>query len=906
MAQEIVSSLLLKLADVVFKEAILLYGVNDKVESIERELISIKAFLKDADSKRKGDSLVQIWVKDVREVSFLIEDVIDTFLLKVESSKKPGICNTLKRVGKKPMKLVAMHNLDSAINKIQARLKEIQAVKERYGIKSLEDSSIGIARLPDRPPVIPEIDEINLVGFDTEKNKIIELLLDEKTSRRSVVSLVGIGGLGKTTLAEKVYQSVSNKQHFDFCVWLTVSKEFNPIDLLKKILKKAGVTNFEKDCDEEYYITEVNKFLTEKRYFIVLDDIWSKNVWTRIKGALPDHSKGSRILITTRFSDIAKAANPESVLVELPFLNEEESLKLLFKKALPGETFNDGYPHELLEVAKSFAKQCGGLPLALIVVGGLLSTKDRTGSAWDKVMRTMDWQTDGNECTEILASSYEDLPVHLKTCFMYLASFPDDSRYPAGLLIRLWVGEGFIPHDARGTMEEIAEKYLEELAQRCMIQILEKSITDGSITQFRVHDLLHDLAIQEAKQKSFLKVFSTRADFENNTDARRATFQLEDSSWEKASFEKNKLIGYIKPNVRTLIFFGKMIPFGPQFKLLRVLMVENFDFDDEQQASLKKSLKGLLHLRCLVLRNCYFHDFYLPTDNLHNLQTLDLQGSFGIVVPMSLLGIKTLRHVGSTKIEIGQDPDDLSYLQSLIGRGLAPTDLPYLQTLDWLKIWNSAGLELLNMPCLGMLSLDNGTDSWESIVTLLAKLGCLVSLQIIGRSDLPLGIIDTRSFPSYNLLRTLSLDGKWRLEGVTLNVDMFPPYLTELKLWRSGIDQDPMPILEKLQCLKVLELWFFAYTGTQMICSRGGFPQLQKLRLDVLHELEEWKIEEGAMPMLNHLTIDECRRLKMLPDLRHVPTLSVLKLYAMPDEFKRRVKNEDQHKIEHIPSITIR
>ncbi|KAJ3678663.1 hypothetical protein LUZ60_002466 [Juncus effusus] len=430
-----------------------------------------------------------------------------------------------------------------------------------------------------------------------------------------------------------------------------------------------------------------------------------------------------------------------------------------------------------------------------------------------------------------------------------------------------------------------------------MIQILERSIIDNSITQFRVHDLLHDLAIQEAKQKSFLKVFSTQADFENNTDACRATFQLEDSSWKDASFKQNTLIEYTKPNVRTLIFFGKIIPFGSQFKLLRVLMVENFDFDDEQQASLKKSLKGLLHLRCLVLRDCDFDDFCLPTDNLHNLQTLDLQDSEDIVVPiMSLLGIKTLRHVS---IEIGPDPN----LQSLIGRGLAPADLPYLQTLEGLTIQNPAGIELLNMPNLRRLSLANYTDSWESILTLLDKLGCLVSLEIL-HNGLPLGIFNTRAFSGYDLL-TLDLDGKWLLEDVTLNANMFPPHLTKLQLLRSGIDQDPMPILEKLQCLKVLTLWFSVYTGKQMICSRGGFPQLQKLDC-YLDELEEWKIEEEAMPMLNHLIIRGCRRLKMVPDLRHVPTLSVLGLYAMPDEFTRRVKNEDQHKIQHIPSITIK
>ncbi|KAJ3673820.1 hypothetical protein LUZ60_005812 [Juncus effusus] len=467
MAQEIVSSLLLKLADAVYEEAILLYGVKEKMESVERELGWIQSFLKDADSKRKGDNTVQMWVKDVREVSFLIEDTIDTFLIKVESLslKKPGSCNILKRVTKKPMKLVAMHNLNSAIDNIQTRLKKINENNERY-VRGLEGSSMGIASQPNRLPVIPEIDEIDLIGFDKEKNKVIEMLLDKNTSRRSVVSVVGTGGLGKTTVAEKVYQRVQNKQHFDFHLWLTVSQQFKPLDLFKKMLQKTDSAKGEKECDEEWYITEINKFLKEKKYLIVLDDIWSDDVWARFKTALPNNNNGSRILITTRFMNIAKAADPESVPFELPFLSEEESLKLLFKKALPGENFNGRYPDDLLEVAKSFTKQCGGLALALVVVGGLLSTKPRTRNAWEKVMRTMDWQTDGKYCTEILTSSYEDMPAHLKTCFMYLASFPDDTVYGPWLIFRLWAAEGFILHDARSSMEEIAEKNLEELAQR--------------------------------------------------------------------------------------------------------------------------------------------------------------------------------------------------------------------------------------------------------------------------------------------------------------------------------------------------------------------------------------------------------------------------------------------------------
>ncbi|KAJ3678413.1 hypothetical protein LUZ60_002216 [Juncus effusus] len=468
MAQEIVSSLLLKLADAVFKEAILLYGVKDKVESVECELRWIQSFLKDADSK-KGDNRVQTWVKDVREVSFLIEDVIDTFLLEVEnlSLKKPGTCNTLKRVCKKPMKLVAMHNLDSAINNIHARLKGIQENKERYGIENLLEGSSTVAHVKQR--IYPETDNIDIVGVDAEKNNIIELLLDEQTPRRSVVSIVGIGGLGKTTLAQKVYQSEKVKRRFEVSIWLNISQEFNTTDILKKMIEKLSIKLEEPEKGEEHFIPKIKEVLEGKRYLVVLDDIWMGcdlcNEMMKMN-VLPDVNNGSRVLITTRFFEVATAADPKSDPYKLHVLNEEESLDLLFKKAYVDKNTNGSYPPDLLEPAKLISKKCCGLPLALVVVGGRLSTKHKNGDTWNKEIVTMNWQIGENACMKILATSYEDLPTNLKSCFVYLASFPGDWVYDAKLIIQLWVAEGFIPCNEPGTVEEIAEKYLEELAQR--------------------------------------------------------------------------------------------------------------------------------------------------------------------------------------------------------------------------------------------------------------------------------------------------------------------------------------------------------------------------------------------------------------------------------------------------------
>lgn len=137
-----------------------------------------------------------------------------------------------------------------------------------------------------------------------------------------------------------------------------------------------------------------------------------------------------------------------------------------------------------LSLQTNYQKKCKGLPLALIVVGGILITKGRNYHAWERVLRTMDWHSEGRECMDVLAMSYGDMPYYLKACFLYLASFPEDYQISARRLIRMWVAEGFIPQEGRKTMEEIAEDYLYELFQRLCFII---TIFLGQINYHRTH-----------------------------------------------------------------------------------------------------------------------------------------------------------------------------------------------------------------------------------------------------------------------------------------------------------------------------------------------------------------------------------------------------------------------------------
>ncbi|KAJ4807110.1 Nbs-lrr resistance protein [Rhynchospora pubera] len=228
------------------------------------------------------------------------------------------------------------------------------------------------------------------------------------------------------------------------------------------------------DGDEVDFITKLNKLLSKKKYLIVLDDVWSSDQWTRLQKAFPDVHNGSRVLITTRFIDVANKSDAANKPYELRTLSKDESQQLLLKKAFPNQPA-DKCHHNLLPLINQFSEKCDGWPLALVVLGGILSRKD--SMYWDELLSKVDWKSEGKEkeCHDIISTSYEDLPFNLKSCFMYLALFPEDYKIKASNLIQLWIVEGLISRDkSTKTMEDIAEDYLEELVQRCMIKVSRK------------------------------------------------------------------------------------------------------------------------------------------------------------------------------------------------------------------------------------------------------------------------------------------------------------------------------------------------------------------------------------------------------------------------------------------------
>ncbi|KAH7674135.1 P-loop containing nucleoside triphosphate hydrolase protein [Dioscorea alata] len=874
MSNPAISFVIQKLTNLLVEEAVLLFGVRDQVNWVLVELKRMQCFLKDADSRqRKGDELAKNWVREVRDVAFDAEDVIDTYLLKVERLRqKKGLLVFVKRYSCFSSELKARHKIGAKINRLRIKIQDISDSRARYGILNIGES--GESRidfidenLQARRNLSPYLnDDTTVVGFHHDMEVLLNQLTDARNLRRSVLSIAGMGGLGKTTLAKKIYSNDVIKQHFDVCVWVTISQVYIVTDLLKIIISRVvGLRRDELEgLDESGLKEKLLNSLNGRRYLIVMDDVWDKNVWTRIKGAFPNDVNGSRVLITTRVIEVASFADPITIPYELSFLPEDSSWELFLLKAFP--TRLDSHvscPEDLEDIGLQLVKRCGGLPLALVVLGGLLSRKDPDPAVWSEVAERMDWNSthDGQECLKILALSYCDLPHHyLKSCFLYLAAFPEDSEILTSKLIKLWAAEGFIPERERQTVEEIGWGYLDELVQRCMVQVVKVRDYDKSVKKIRIHDVLHEFCIAEAREVGLINASSTYSAMTvAQVTSRRLALQNYRSS--DCCFTGLKL--------RTLLLFNSSVPIMNPLvlhglKLLRVIDLEGAG----SVVNLPKEIERMIYLRYMGLRNCTSLHRLPPTiGNLCSLRVLDARNTSIVKLPEEVCNIQTLRIIN----------------------------------MEW---FCSLPSNICNLNCLQILKHACAAGGWVERCS-----REMINLQVLGISALASSQLPTLCHLLGNLTRLISL--KLELHGMLHKLPdhhLFPQNLSKLTLRASMLEDDPMPVLEKLRNLIVLRLMKGTYAGKEMVCSAGGFPRLRVLEISCLEYLECWRIEDCSMANLLYLSISVCRKLSMLPEgLQRASSLQELKLSRMPEDFNARAREggEDWHKISHLHSITI-
>ncbi|XP_078153392.1 toMV susceptible protein tm-2-like [Carex rostrata] len=533
------------------------------LNSIRSSLYQIQPFLKNADMKYKlGDARAVNWVTDLVRVVIRIEKVIDKLSLGIQSRQEVINSAELKNI-QKELKLIIWRMVDDEIGDLQGN--EGQIVRRH---------------------ICQEVDEIEVVGMEADKNNIVKLLRPEETLRRAVITIVGMGGLGKTTLANMVHRSVMAE--FEYSIKLSITQHFNLIDLLRMMLRQLNCS-VDANLHVEDLIRWLNVLLINKRYLIILDDVWHVELWDQLKNALPDANNGSRVLMTSRIMNVDELADYKMAPYKLGFLDDAKSQHLLHKMAFNyHEPIKNGPIEEL-------SKKCKGLPLTLVLLGNNLLTKKKPYLTWERVLGALDWFSIRKDCMNVLAMSYEYMPDYLKACFRYLAYFPEDYEISAKRLIKMWVANECIPREGTTTMEKMGEDYLEELHTRCMIQVLSRSNMNGSIKCCRVHDLHREIAMYAVKEERSVA-----------------------------------------------LFFYKKSPSSYNFTRLNVLELVGIT---SYPTRLPKELDELIYLKYLGFINCNFSISSLLTfDRMKTLETLDVRGTRA-ELPDSFWTIGTLRHV---------------------------------------------------------------------------------------------------------------------------------------------------------------------------------------------------------------------------------------------------------------------
>ncbi|XP_057775514.1 putative late blight resistance protein homolog R1A-10 [Salvia miltiorrhiza] len=388
------------------------------------------------------------------------------------------------------------HDLQQVIEEMNLIKKEAMEIAAAAQLQTKVSSSHVVSSTSSS-----SVKESKMVGFVEVLLEVLDKLSGGQLSRQ-IIPIMGMGGTGKTTLARHVFQHALVKEHFDICAWTTISQTYNLKETLREVLFQAS-GHSSSDLSEGELGLRLYQYLWGWRYLIIMDDIWSIEVWDKMRSSFPDCNNGSRIVITTRLSNLTSQLG-ESYGVGMKFLDKRSSWDLFCKTVFGGESF----PPELKKIGKNIVANCKGLPLSIATIGGLLAKSERTREYWARIEQNLNSIviTNNDEfCLKILRMSYTYLPNYLKPCFLYMGVFEEDRSIRASMLKKLWVSEGFLKPASGKCWETIAEEYLKELVDRNLILVDELGFS-GNVKFCKIHDLLRDVCLKEVEKERFYHI----------------------------------------------------------------------------------------------------------------------------------------------------------------------------------------------------------------------------------------------------------------------------------------------------------------------------------------------------------------------------------------------------------------
>lgn len=508
------------------------------------------------------------------------------------------------------------------------------------------------------------VKECDVVGRDGDKKKITELLLSADTSRNnlSVIPIVGMAGIGKTTLAQLVYKDSRVQQHFDLKVWVTISEEFDVFQITKRIYKEA--TSQECETGELLVLqSKLNDAVETKRFLFVLDDVWNENyqLWDHLKSAFKYGGYGSKIIVTTRSKKVALTMG-NVAMHELKLVSDKDCWHIF-----ANDVFNDvdfDAHSELKTVGMEIIKKCKGLPLAVKSIAGVLRSVSNlqdmrmTLQEWRKIQADDIWklQFQENQHSQVLPAlwlSYHLLPRALKRCFAYCSIFPKDYEFfqwDMEHIVLLWMAEGLLTPEVGKRMEDVGKAYLQVLILRSFFQ---QSSTEWGSPVMVMHDLVHDLAMFILGEFCFSCGDSNDL---SNLGTKCCHLSYTKS---KGSDVLMKLGAVSQSREKNLMSLRTLLPLPPVHELGRWAVAELHELflkvggclrvlslSQSSITELPDSIGNMKYLRYLDLSGTSIQELPNSICTFYNLQTLLLSKCYSLVrLPTRLAALVNLRHL---------------------------------------------------------------------------------------------------------------------------------------------------------------------------------------------------------------------------------------------------------------------
>ncbi|KAJ9559159.1 hypothetical protein OSB04_013773 [Centaurea solstitialis] len=919
----LVSDVLKTLASTAFQEFKRLRALEGDVSALRDTYTLIQAVLADAEVKQREQKAVEEWLRRLRSASLELENILDDV---VTDAMVQRLRNEIERGIKHKVRAFFSSNHNPLLvrvrvaNKVKAirrKLEVIDTEKSRYQLTSnagvVVDDTTNMEETTSLVPVF------EIYGRDEEVNTVVEKICSKDIIRDGVEGVQvyvvwGMGGMGKTTLAQSIYNHERVKAHFELRAWVYVSNDFQVKKLTRGIIKSLDNNTSCEQWELDAMQVELRKKLEGKTFLIVLDDVWIEDKdmkkWEDLSKALTSGAKGSIVMVTTRNETTSgMMATVREFRHPLGCLSEEDSWSLFKKLAFaPGSKSEGENISELESIGKEVVKKCKGLPLAVKSLGGLMRSK-RNAMEWRSVKDSNVWQLQEDGILPALKLSYDNLLPHMKRCFVYSCLFPKGYEMSKDSLIELWMANGFIPPREEADLYVIAVETFYYLVSRSFLQDLEERF-EGLIC--KMHDLMHDLGRYLMKRDYFFTEPCKNLITPNDVEILHFSSSCPDVVFSDKDLKRLR-------SLRSLFIFvdeykGNMIS-----QLSKLVYLRALHLDEIQVSTLPESICKLKHLRYLSICDSEIKSLPESIIYLQNLQVLLVQGCQNLhklpegmrymknlrclnnegcdeldCMPVGIKELGCLRRLGVFVVgeKKGSQITELGDLYLLGGR----LELKGLENVRGLEEAKSANLK--NKTNLTYLVLrwsdDRGSEEKiddEEVVEGLEPNSSLKELRIkdfMGKMICPSWLMKLRNLVEiqfWGCKRCESIPSLVKLPSLKVIV------LASMEALRC-LDDDEFP---SLQVLYIMDC-------PQLVSLPNNLPTLEGLTLIKVLGLVSLP---NNLPKLTRLGIVSCPELQCLPNgLKELTSLSIHGC----EKLKRRCekeKGEDWPKISHVPNISL-